>query len=224
MNLLDINYTLVKLLGHPVSFIEIAGTFSGMLCVYLTAREKVICWPVGIVNIIFFFIMFYQVRLYSDMILQVYFLIMSVYGWWKWTHPKNRQEANNKNELKVADLLWRDLLVITLVSFVLTLLLGWGMQHVHYYLPAVFPEKAAYPYADAFTTVLSITATILMAVKKRECWLFWIAVDIVATTVYFLKGIHLVAVEYIIFGIISLCGYINWSRQMKKYNPAEVKI
>lgn len=216
MFVFDINFVLFTILDYPVSLVELIGTVFGMLCVWLTAKEKVICWPIGLVNIVFFFIMFYQVRLYSDMLLQIYFFVMTIYGWWKWTHPAEG-EHDKKAELKISGIqpgrFWF-LLGATAFAIVVT---GTLMRYVHIWIPFVFPEPAAFPYADAFTTVLSIVATVLMAVKKRECWYFWIAVDIVATVVYFMKGIHLVAIEYIIFGMIAFSGFLTWRKIEKKY-------
>jgi nicotinamide mononucleotide transporter len=215
MEFFDIGNIAFTILSYPVSYLELAGTAAGIACVFLTAREKVLCWPVGIVNILLFFIMFYQVQLYSDMLLQIYFLIMSFYGWWKWTHPKDAAEANKQEELKISNLTPRWLTVIVGGSLLLVIIAGTGMKDIHQVFPQLFPKPAAFPYGDAFTTVLSITATILMALKKRECWIFWVTVDTVAVLIYFIKGINLVAMEYIIFGLIALSGYINWSREQR---------
>jgi nicotinamide mononucleotide transporter len=202
---------------YPISLLELLGTISGLACVYLTAKENILCWPVGIVNIILFFILFYQVQLYSDMILQVYFLIMSIYGWWKWANPRTIQETDVKNELKVSDLSKDQWIYWVSGTLVATLLLGYFMQHIHIYFPKLFVKRAAFPFPDATTTTLSMAATVIMALKKRDCWILWILVDIIATIIYFLKGINLVAIEYIIFGIISANGYITWTRIKNKY-------
>ena len=136
MSIFNIDYTIITILNYPISFIELAGTVSGMACVYLTAKEKVICWPVGIINIIFFFIMFYQVQLYSDMMLQVIFFIMTVYGWWKWTHP-DENSSDVKDELKVSVLSQKKLMLYVSVSIALTVMVGTFMGKVHLYLPAL---------------------------------------------------------------------------------------
>jgi len=217
LNLFDINYIVLEIMNYPISLLELAGTLSGLACVYLTARENILCWPVGIINIILFFILFYQVQLYSDMILQVYFLIMSVYGWWKWAHPKTAIETDKKKELRVSDLNRIQWIYWITGIIIGTLLLGYFMQNVHIYLPELFLKKAAYPYPDALTTTMSMAATVIMALKKRDCWILWILVDIIATVIYFIKGINLVAIEYIIFGLISLSGYITWTRIRNNY-------
>jgi nicotinamide mononucleotide transporter len=217
MNIFDINFIVLTILDYELSLLELIGTVSGLACVYLTAKEKVLCWPVGIVNIIFFFFLFYQSQFYSDMYLQIYFLVMSIYGWWMWTHPvKNNKDK--KNELKVTDLSKKNLIIILSLSAATIIINGFLMTKIHIVLPEYFPEPAAYPFGDAFTSVLSIVATVLLARKKRETWLMWIAVDSVAIVLYFRRGIILTAILYIIFGIIATFGYINWTKIMKGYN------
>lgn len=213
----DIDFILFKILDYPISLLELSGTLSGLACVYLTAREKVSCWPVGIVNIVFFFILFYQVRLYSDMILQVYFLAMSIYGWWKWTHPQTKALTNPKNELKITNLTKKGWLITLFITLSSTFLLGYFMGRIHLIFPTLFKQAATFPYPDAFTTVLSVIATVVMAQKKKDCWIMWVLVDIAATIIYFMKGINLVAMEYIVFGIIAASGYFTWHKTQKMY-------
>ncbi len=213
----NMDHILFNIGDYPVSMLELLGTLTGMACVILTAMEKVICWPVGIVNIVFFFIMFYQVHLYSDMVLQVIFLGFSIYGWWRWTHPHSPEEENKHQELKISRLSLKSLSLYLLISGALVLAWGSMMTRVHIWLPSVFPDAAAFPYGDAFTTVMSVSASILLARKKIDAWVFWVIVDIVATIIYFKKGINLVAVEYIIFGLIATSGYFNWHREMLSY-------
>ncbi len=197
--------------------LELIGTISGLDCVYLNAKENVLSVPFVIVNIIFFFFLFYQSQFYSDMYLQIYFLVMSIYGWWMWTHPvKNNKDK--KNELKVTDLSKKNLIIILSLSAATIIINGFLMTKIHIVLPEYFPEPAAYPFGDAFTSVLSIVATVLLARKKRESWLMWIVVDVVAVVLYFLRELYLTSVLYIIFGFIAVFGYINWTKIIKGYN------
>ena len=98
------------------------------------------------------------------------------------------------------------------IIFVCSLLAGYFMQHVHELLPQFFPEPASFPYLDAFTTIMSFVATILMAHKKIECWYLWILVDIIGIWLYFQKGIVFVSVLYAIFLILATKGLINWNK------------
>jgi nicotinamide mononucleotide transporter len=220
INIFDINCIFVTVSGYRLSYLELIGTVSGMLCVFLTAKEKIICWPIGIINIVFFFIMFYEVQLYSDMILQIFFLVTTVFGWWKWLHPKDKSESNKKNELKITNLSIKLFLILTFISAAGVAVLGTFMSKIHILLPALFKKAASYPYPDAFTTVFSITAQILMTYKKKDCWILWIIVDAVSTVLYLVKGINLVSIEYFIFTLIAVMGYVDWTREQKTYTAS----
>jgi nicotinamide mononucleotide transporter len=197
-----LNQPLVEVLGYPLNFLEIFGTITGLITVWLAARAHILTWPTGLVNNLAFFLLFYQVQLYSDMLLQVYFFGISLYGWWHW---QRNPESKNISVLSFQERLW-----LMLVAMVMVVLLGYGMSGIHRQLPRLFPQPAAYPYADAFTTVLSILATIVMARKKIECWLLWIMVDGVSIALYCLRGIGLIAIEYVVFLIICIFGLIKW--------------
>ncbi|HOP64500.1 MAG TPA: nicotinamide riboside transporter PnuC [Spirochaetota bacterium] len=217
MNFFDINYILFQLPGYGVSAVEFIGTATGLLCVIYAAREKIISWPLGIVNAIFFFILFYQARLYPDMLLQIYFFATSVYGWWRWTHPRDELETDSKDELKVSRLENTELLAMTALTVAASILAGSAAERFHLWLPFIFPEPAAFPYADSFVAVMSVTAQILLSIKKLEAWILWVIVDAVAMTIYLQKGIYLVSAEYLVFGIIASSGLLNWNRIFSGY-------
>lgn len=201
--LFSIDTIAFELIGYPISYLELVGTLTGLISVFLAARSNVLTWPVGLVNVSCFFLLFYQVRLYSDMLLQVYFWGMSIWGWIHWRQQNN--EGTSVRWLSVGAK-WR----YAALCVVGTLLLGALMQRIHLWLPAAFPEPAAFPYADAFTTVLSIAATVLLAQRVIETWILWILVDIAAIGIYHLKGIQLISWEYLIFLGIATWGLFNW--------------
>jgi len=208
--LFDIDFIILKPLGYSLSLLELIGVLSGLFCVYLTAKEKLSGWIFGIVNALFFLIMFYQVRLYSDTILQVYYFFMSIYGFIKWSTPRKTKDKCER--LKVTSMEKKALILDLTAVVVSVFLLGFFMRSLHNILPLFFPEPAAFPFGDAFTTIMSLNAQVFMTHKKRESWLMWVSVDIVATIIYFIKGINLVAIEYIVFGIISSYGFYKWNK------------
>jgi len=217
MNLFDINYILFQLPGYSVSAVEFTGTATGLICVILAARERVISWPFGIINAVFFFMLFYQARLYPDMLLQIYYLGTSVYGWWRWTHPRDESETDYKDELKVASIGNMALIMIIAAVIISAAMAGIGVERVHIWLPQIFPEAAAFPYADSFVAIMSVVAQVLLSLKKREAWVLWIIVDIVAAAIYMMKGIYLVSGEYVIFGLTASAGLWNWNRIFTGY-------
>jgi nicotinamide mononucleotide transporter len=216
MQLFNINFVILKVLDYPLSLAELLGTIFGLWSVILAARGKVSNYPVGLINVIFFFVVFYQVRLYSDMFLQVYFFIISVYGWWKWLHPK-ADETKGKNELKITIFgLKTDIVILAIIAAGVAVF-GTLIKNLHLLLPAVFQHPAAFPYYDSFVAVASVVAMYLLARKKLENWALWIVIDAFCIVLYFLKGIKLMSLEYLIFFVVATFGFIRWQREYKGY-------
>jgi nicotinamide mononucleotide transporter len=206
MSFFDIENIAFSVLGYDLSYIELIGTLFGFISVILAARANILTWPTGIINEAAFFILFFQVQLYSDMYLQVYFFGVTIYGWYYW---KNQ---NGTSSITTLSKQWR--LRILLILVVMTLLSGYAMSKVHLYFPDIFSHPASYPYWDALTTMSSIVATILLSRKIIETWVLWIVVDIISVVLYLFKGIHLVAIEYLIFLIICVVGFKNWRNKL----------
>lgn len=205
---LDVNNIAFEIFAYPISYVELIGTLFGFLSVYLASKANIWTWPSGIINEIAFFSLFYQVQLYSDMYLQLYFFIVTLYGWYYW------KKTSKEKEKGVSSLSKKSILVYAVVLVLGVIVSGAWISNIHLYFPDLFPEPAAYPFADAFTTVASILAMLLLSRKKIETWFLWIAVDCVAIVIYFLKGIHLVMIEYVVFLIICIFGYFNWKRKL----------
>lgn len=204
--LLSLEYVMIEFWDYPMSLIEILGTITGLITVWFAARNNIITWPFGLVNVSLFFIIFWQVNLYADMFLQVYFFSMSVYGWIFWYRQKNIIK-------KISIISIRNRVFSIIIMIGATAILGYFISKIHIWLPQIFFKPAAYPYFDAYTTVLSVIATIWMARRIIESWVLWILVDVVAIALYFLKGIKLVSLEYVIFLIMSIYGLIAWIRE-----------
>ncbi|MEM9929571.1 MAG: nicotinamide riboside transporter PnuC [Bacteroidota bacterium] len=198
--------TALTLLGYEVSWLELIGTLTGLISVWLAVKNKVGTWPVGLINVVCFALLFYHFRLYSDALLQVYFFGMSLYGWYYW-QQKNGKPVEPIKVLRPKARWWW--------LFILgagTLVQGSVMSQVHALAPTFFPAPAAFPYPDAFTTIASILATFLLARRYLESWVLWVAVDIVSIVLYFSKGILMVGIEYIIFLGLAATGGWRWYR------------
>lgn len=217
LNIFSIDTTFFTLMGYPMSYLEFFGTILNIWCVYLTAKRKVLSWPVGIVAVILFFILFYQIQLYSDMVEQAYFFVTGFYGWWAWTRLKAGESAK---ELKVVHASKRETIWYVAITIVGTLALGLFMSKVHLILPSIFLIPADFPYLDAFTTVMSFAATILMAQKKIECWYLWILVDVIGIGLYYVKDVKFISLEYVIFLVLATSGLIAWQRAYKRHAKA----
>jgi nicotinamide mononucleotide transporter len=215
MHFFSIDNTMFTLLDYPMSYLEFFGTIFNLICVWLVARNNIWNWPIGILGVILFAVLFYQIQLYSDLIEQFYFLITGFYGWWAWTYYKNKNKEKKEFQITKNSLIQNSIYVG--IIFIGTLIMGYFMGNIHLYLPKIFAIPASFPYLDAFTTVMSFTATILMIYKKIECWPLWILVDIIGVWLYFAKGVVFVSLLYFIFLILASKGLYNWIKIYQSY-------
>jgi nicotinamide mononucleotide transporter len=205
------------MLGYPMSYLEFFGVLAGLLAVWYSAKGKIISWPLGVVNVVLAFFLVYQVQLYPDMFLQIFFLITNLIGWWRWAHPQEN-EKDKKSELKISRMYPRQIIFFSCTGFAGTLLFGSIASHLHEWLPAVFGLPSAFPYIDSFVMVMSIVATYLMVQKKVECWAVWVLLDAVATAMYLVKGIKFFGVEYLVFCFLASYGFWNWLKEYRSYS------
>lgn len=202
-----------------MSYIEFFGVFFGLIAVWLSARAHILSWPVGIVNVILAFVLYYQIQLYPDMFLQVFFFITNIIGWWRWLNPSSEEE-DKKKQLKVSYMGWKQFLLVFTVCIAGTFILGSLASQLHHWFAEVFPLPSAYPYIDSFITVMSIATTFLMIEKKIESWVIWIIVDVVATILYYVKGVKFYSFEYLVFTALATYGLYNWIREYRTYKLA----
>ncbi len=198
--------------GSPMSWVEVVATIAGLLAVWLSAKEKIINWPIGLVNVTLSFFVFYQFNLYSDMLLQIYFFATGVLGWWQWTR---RDSVSRDNIVKIS-YLTRPQQAAMVVSIVIgTFALGNMVSKFHIWLPDLFKEAASFPYADSLIMVMSVFGNFFLAIKKIEAWILWVLVDIVAPIIYFQKEMYLFTFMYIIFLAIAIFALLNWLKLYK---------
>jgi nicotinamide mononucleotide transporter len=215
MNLFNINNILFEFLGVKMSYLEFYATITGLVAVILSVLENVWSWILGLINVVLAFVMFYQIQLYPDMFLQVFFFITNIIGFLYWKFPKELH-ANLKNELKISKLSLRQFFIYLAGGLVCTYLLGTFAKNLSELIPQLFSKPSAFPYLDSFTTVMSIFATFLLIRKKVEAWWMWLAIDIISTYMYFVKEVKLYSLLYAVFCVIALLGAINWTKEYRK--------
>ncbi len=180
--------------------VEIAAVAATIACVWLTARADILCWPVGIVGCVLYLYVFYHARLYSDVLLQVYFLATSVYGWYQWQY--GGESATERAVTRLAPLE----------------MAGWGAAVIVGALALGFYMKrrtrAALPYWDAATTALSIVAQYLLTLKVVESWVLWIIADIIDTGLYLRRRLYATAALYAVLLVLAIRGLIEWLRML----------
>lgn len=209
-----------------MSYLEFFGVISGAVAVWLSARASVWSWPIGAGSVVLFFFLFYQIQLYPDMFLQVFFFVTNLQGWWRWTHPRtgetvlpqsSTRQSDTSQELRISRTPGRQFVTWLVAGGIATVVLGTFASNLHEWFPVVFSKPSAFPYVDSFTTVMSIVATFLMIEKRVECWYVWLGVDVILTYVYFVKDVKLVGAEYFVFCFIALVGAWNWTRTYRTY-------
>ncbi len=186
------------LLGQPSSLIEVLGIITGLLGVWLTVRQNILCFPVGILNVSIYAFMFSSegIRLYADALLQCIYLILLAYGWIHW--KKSRKtftipiQTINLFSIKVI-----------YVSFLGFILLSLFLQHF---------TNASLPWLDSALTVLSLVAQWMVARKMIANWILWIIVDIIYIPLFLYKGLPLTSILYLVFLILAIKGYFDWSK------------
>ena len=199
-----------------MSYIEFFGVVSGLVAVWLSAKAHIFSWPIGIINVVLALFLYYQVQLYPDMFLQIFFFITNIIGWWRWANPQPGEE-DMKNELKVSYMKRTQLFITISTGIIGTIALGMLASHLHDWFPSVFSLPSAYPYVDSFITVMSIVATFYMIQKKIECWVIWITVDVIAVFLYYIKGVKFFSLEYLIFTGLASYGLWHWIKEYKSY-------
>lgn len=181
--------------------IEILAVITTLACVWLTAGDNILCWPTGIIGSLLYLYIFYHARLYSDVLLQFYFLGTSIYGWYNWLHGGTGDSA-----LKISRLTYSGIIGWGLVIIIGTLGLGAFMKK---------RTRAAIPYGDASITVLSLVAQYLLTAKVLESWVLWIATDVIATIVYWRRRLYLTAGLYGVLFILACKGLLEWIKLLQ---------
>ena len=205
------------LMGYPMSYIELLGTILYLWSVWLIARENILTWPVGILSVLLYMGLFYQIHLYSDFFEGIYALFISFYGWWRWRTPT----PESAGVLTIEYSSRRQLLVSVGVTLGLSLAGGALMSRIHLILPSFFQEPASFPYLDALTTIMSFTAMYLMARKYVESWYYWIIIDTIGIGLYYAKEVKLIALLYVILLVMAVDGLRTWKKAVKSIHSEQ---
>jgi nicotinamide mononucleotide transporter len=183
-----------------VSAYEVLGALSGIAAVALTVRENVWCWPIGIVNVALYVIVFFQAKLYADMGLQLVYVALCLYGWHAWLHG-----GRDHGVLQVSRIPGRAAAALTVAGIAGSALLGHLLRS---------RTDAALPFWDSATTSFSLVAQAMQTKKWIENWIVWIAVDLVYVGIYLVKQLYLTAGLYAVFLSLALRGLVEWRRSM----------
>ncbi len=187
--------------ASDLSTMGFVGMVFGLLCVWFLIRQNILTWPMGIIYILISLVIFIKTKLYADFLLHVIFLALNIYGWYYWVNPANQSEAQlpvtRSRSLQMASLL----------------ILSAAGVYLSGRLLEAFTD-ASLPYWDSATSILSIGAMWLTVKKKIENWIIWLVVDLLATGIYYYKGIYFYSILYLLYTGMAIAGYISWRRSM----------
>ncbi|PUA18532.1 nicotinamide riboside transporter PnuC [Glaciimonas sp. PCH181] len=194
-----------------MSALEIIAVIVSALAVWLTARRNIWCWPIGLASVLLYARIFFDAKLYSDLLLQLIFAIMQLYGWWTWTHSK-KIETPSQNVDSHHILPQR----LSVVGWCIGLVIGAVGSVLLGYVMARFTD-AHIPWLDSALTSFSLVAQFWMARKYIANWWLWIAVDIIYIGVYIYKDLQLTAGLYGLFIVLAVIGLRNWRRELQQH-------
>jgi len=183
--------------------LEITAVVFGLLSVWFSKNNNILVFPTGIISTFIFIYLLYKSVLLGDMMINAYYFIMSIYGWYVWTREENnsitlisRINAKEKN--------------ICILIFIFSLIFVYSIY--------VYFDKwnSLTAYIDNLSTAIFFVGMWLMAKRKIENWIFWIIGDIISVPLYFYKGLTFTSLQYLIFTFIAIAGYYSWKKILNK--------
>jgi nicotinamide mononucleotide transporter len=176
----------------------------GIISVIYAKKENILVYPTGIICTVITVYLLYKAQYFGDMMMNIYYSLMSIYGWWNWSRIQN-----DKYLLKITRFSKNDL-GLTVFLFLLTITVTYAVYTFN------LTEIKIPNYIDIFTSGIFFTAMWLMANKKLESWVFWIIGDIITVPLYAYRGLGMLSLQYIIFTILAIQGYIEWKKHLSR--------
>ena len=189
--------------------LELVAVILTLLAVILTVRQIIWCWPLGMISVALYAVVFYAVRLYADMGLQGLYFGLAAYGWWAWLHG-----GEDHGELEVSLTSSRMRLWLLLAATLGGILLGQTLTRL---------TEASLPFMDSMLTSFSIAAQWMQTRKLLESWLVWLAVDVCYVGMFLYKELYLTAGLYTVFLVLAALGFAQWRRSLRARRAGELE-
>ena len=187
--------------------LEIFAVFFGFLSVWFSKNNNVLVFPTGLINTSIFVYLLFKWELLGDMIINAYYFVVSIYGWYYWTRKNSNNDYTPISKVNYND--QKIILVISILSAIFVSLMY-----------TVFNKwSGLVSYIDILTTSIFFAGMWLMARRKIESWIFWIIGDIISTPLYLYKGLTFTSFQYFIFTFIAIAGYYKWKAIYNKNHP-----
>jgi nicotinamide mononucleotide transporter len=187
-----------------MSLIEILGFLTGVVNVWLLARQNIWNWPVGLANNAFYVAVFLSAGLYGDAGLQLVYITLGIYGWWIWSH--HRSNEGSRREVSVTRIPPKTWIWLTPATIAAAFALALFLRR--------FTDSTV-PGWDGFTTALSLAAIYGQAKKYLESWWIWIAADVIYIPLYIYKHLRLTSGLYFVFLLLCIMGLREWNKALR---------
>lgn len=190
--------------------LEYFGVLTGLLYLLLEIRQHRAMWVVGFLTSLVYVFVFFFSKIYADMGLNIYYVAISIYGFWQWTRKKaiNEGKTNQSTSANEA-ILYRNMTFPLFAGIALAILAIYALL---YYILHNFTDSPI-PAGDAFTTAVGIVATWMLARRIIEHWIFWIIVNCVSVYLYYLRGLYPTMFLYICYAILAAVGLYTWKKK-----------
>ena len=184
--------------------LEITAVLMNIISVVYAKQNSILVYPTGIIGTGISVYILYNFSLLGDMIINGYFVIMSIYGWYYWSRKRDEVFINNISILEKKEYIQMVLLALGSIIFI-------------YFVYVQFDKWNSWiAYVDNITTAIFFVAMWLMAKRKIESWIFWVIGDLITVPLYFYKGLTILSIQYLIFTVIAILGYLSWKKILLK--------
>ncbi|MCL1158187.1 nicotinamide riboside transporter PnuC [Shewanella inventionis] len=197
-----------------MTFWEAIAVMLALVYLILAMRTNIWCWSAAFISTAIYTVLFWNVSLLMESVLNIYYMGMAVYGYWLWLHvppAQQTQQHHVSSHLKITSWSLKTHSIVIAVTSLVSVIVGYAMANY---------TSAAFPYIDAATTCFAVVTTYLVAKKVLENWLYWVVIDVVSIYLYFQKGLMLTSGLFILYVGMALAGYLMW-RKKYQHNVVE---
>ena len=196
---MDINVPIAFTAFHS-TIPELVAVFFGLLSVWYMKKERMVAFPLGIVNVLIYVYIFSITKLFANAAINGYFFLMSAYGWYNWSRKTNNQPTVKISRSSLLEIVLCLAAIATLFFIIRYVLLNY--------------IESCVPSWDAFTTAVYMVAQWLLSRKKIENWILWITADLIMVVLCISQGLHFTAIQYLVFTMIASSGFFEWKTKL----------
>lgn len=166
----------------------------------LAMRQSIWCWPAAFGLASIYAVLFYNSRLYMDSLLQIYYILMAIYGWYTWRYPSSMEQ---QPQLPIQSWSWPKHVFYIVVTLAIATMIGYIMDNY---------TQADFAYLDSITTCFSLITTYMLVKKVLEHWVYWVIIDCLSIYLYFYKGFYPTTILFALYTLLAIWGYVAWRR------------